>query len=338
MFQNLVRLNCQGDLRPELAQSWSTGRQGQVWDFTLSDSALAGPGSYGSAGQVAENLRQLLQRLEVTQIDSITADGDRQVRVVLEGDTVPRALADPSLAVVDSASLERIGRGAVISVPARAGRPALVFWLGSGDARDLLDRGVDLLVTRNSELLEYAEGRPQLNTIPLPWTRTYLLVQPTPAQQLDGMASLDQQTLARDAVHADARPAVLPPWLNETRRCPASPSRRPTVRSNRIAYQLGDDVARGLAERLVAMAQPGTPLRSVGLSPSELTSNLQQGSEAGYVVAVPSRALIPCRYAGVLPSSAGIVPLIETRAHAIVRNGIPPLTVDWDGTVRLAGP
>jgi hypothetical protein len=26
---------------------------------------------------------------------------------------------------------------------------------------------------------------------------------------------------------------------------------------------------------------------------------------------------------------------VETRAHAIVRRGVPPMTVDWDGTLRL---
>jgi hypothetical protein len=32
------------------------------------------------------------------------------------------------------------------------------------------------------------------------------------------------------------------------------------------------------------------------------------------------------------------VPLIETRAHAIVRRGAPPLVAEWDGAVRLAEP
>jgi hypothetical protein len=335
--QNLVRLDCQGQLRPELAQSWSADTAVRVWNFTLNDTALAVLGSLGSADRVADSLRLRLQILPGTGIDSISAEGNRQLRVVLGGDSIPRVLADPALALVDSALLDRAEKGEIISLPARPGRPGIEFWLSSGEPRDMLDRGVDLLVTRNSELIEYAQSRTQFTTIPLPWTRTYLLVQPTPAEQLNRM-SLDPQALARDVVHADARAAAIPPWLGEATTCPTPPSGPTTVRTSRIAYQLGDDVARALAERIVAVAPPGTSLRSLGLSPAELVSHLQQGLEVGYVVSVPSRPLIPCRYAGVLPSTARIEPLIETRAHAIVRNGVLPLTVDWDGTVRLAAP
>jgi hypothetical protein len=38
------------------------------------------------------------------------------------------------------------------------------------------------------------------------------------------------------------------------------------------------------------------------------------------------------------PVGARIQPLIDTRAYAIVRKGSPPLTVEWDGTVRVAEP
>jgi hypothetical protein len=335
---NLVRLDCEGNLRPELAQSWVTDGQHRIWTFTLSDSAVTALGSHTSAGEVADSLRQLWQRVEATGIDSITASGDRQVRVVLGRDTIPTALADPSMALVDSAFQDGTLDAAMFRVPARPSRPALDFWLMPLDPRDALDRGVDLLVTRSAELTDYVRGRPEFTSIPLPWTRTYLLVQPMPAQQLDGTDSLDRETLARDAVHADARPAVIPSWLGEATRCPASPSDSAAVRSNRVAYQLGDDVARGLAERVVALAQPGTPLRSLGLPPSEFSAHLRQRSEAAYVVAVPSRTLVPCSSVILLPGKARVDPLIETRAHAIVRRGAPPLTVDWDGTVRPAAP
>jgi hypothetical protein len=39
-----------------------------------------------------------------------------------------------------------------------------------------------------------------------------------------------------------------------------------------------------------------------------------------------------------LPPGVRSLPLIDTRAYAIVRKGVPPLTVEWDGTLRVGGP
>ncbi|HEU4680381.1 MAG TPA: hypothetical protein VFS51_01465, partial [Gemmatimonadales bacterium] len=69
-----------------------------------------------------------------------------------------------------------------------------------------------------------------------------------------------------------------------------------------------------------------------------LTAALRSDSERAYLLALPRQSLSPCRDSDEWRLGASALPLIDTRAHAIVRRGAPPLTLDWDGTVRVDGP
>jgi hypothetical protein len=104
--------------------------------------------------------------------------------------------------------------------------------------------------------------------------------------------------------------------------------------SQRIVYPDQDPVARGLAERIVALSATVPELRAQGLDEPSFTAALRSGRERGYIMAL---AIDPgfCSIGAFLPSGAAVEPLIETRARAIVRRGSPELTVDWDGTPRL---
>jgi hypothetical protein len=59
----------------------------------------------------------------------------------------------------------------------------------------------------------------------------------------------------------------------------------------------------------------------------------REGTEVAYVLSLP-RATGSCDALSAPPDGA-VVPLVDVRAHALVRRGAPPLTLDWDGTVRL---
>ena len=195
------------------------------------------------------------------------------------------------------------------------------------------------MVTRDPALVDYVARRPEFVALPLPWSRTYVLLQPPSGKPLDMVTGeADRRSLARDAVSGNARAAEPPFWWNEVAACPAGRAPGSTTKSSRVVYIHGDEVAQGLAERIVALAGAGTRLRVAALNPAELASALQSGSERAYVIAVPRRTLARCREIAGWPLSASIVPLIDTRAHAIVRKGAPPLAVDWDGTVRVLQP
>ncbi len=325
LFHNLIGLDCQQTIRPGLAESWTADSGGRVWTFTLREGVSIQPG--------------WLKTEEAPGIDSAFMLDERHLRVsVRRADSTPSQFADPSLAVVTG--MVPRGEGHV-AIPAKGGLPVVSFqFLPKTDPRDALDRGADLIVTRDPALVEYARGLPEFTTFPLAWSRTYALLQPPGADPVDAAsAESERRSLAQDAVRADARVAEPPFWSNELEVCA---DRRPgpgtTLASSRIVYTRGDEVARGLAERKVALQGPAAGLITEPLDPAEFTARLRSGSERAYVLALPRRTLAPCREAAALPYGATIQPLIDTRAYAVVRKGAPPLWSEWDGTVRVAEP
>jgi hypothetical protein len=341
LLPNLVRLDCEGALRPGILESWTVESNG-VWIFTLHDQARFGSGHPMSVIHVAGTLAPAAGT-KVPGIDSAVVLNDRQIRVfsLHNQDSVLRLLADPAFALLDGLAARRSSSAeGSIDLPARGNLPMLELRFPlQGDGRDALDRGADLIVSRDPTLVEYAANRQEFTTFPLPWSRTYVLLQPLSAEPLIVTdLDLERRSLARDAVEADARGAEPPFWWNDAAACPAAVSPGAPATAARIAYVRGDEVARSLAERLVALVETGTQLRTVGLDQSQFAAALREGAERAYVVALPRQTLSPCRETAQLPRNARIEPLIDSRAHAIVRKGAPPLSVEWDGTIRVVDP
>jgi hypothetical protein len=277
---------------------------------------------------------------KATGIDSAVILKDRQIRVFGAAgnrDSLLHLLAGPALAIRDGIDAgDNSGSGIRIGLPA-GNLPIDLRLHTQGDARDALDRGADLIVSRDPALIEYAAARPEFEIFSLPWSRTYVLLQPGSAEPLNVVKTdADRRSLARDAVEGDARAALPPFWWDQTLACPVVQTIASQPAGDRIAYLQGDETARALAERLVAIAGPGT--RTMALSASAVVAGLRAGSERAYIVALPRQTLEPCRDASDLPSGARIQPLIDSRAHAIVRKGAPPLSVEWDGTIRVVEP
>jgi hypothetical protein len=266
----------------------------------------------------------------------------------------------------------RDGRDSVLDafpVPgAPRGTPALRFQFARGtDPRDLLDGGTDVLSTRDAGVLRYAAGRTEWHIVPLVWDRLYAFLSLT---RLRGRvtARLDQDALAalaHDAVRDEARPydrdSMPDDWWADTRCAPvvAPPDRRVDgLITGGVAYAL-DPVARDLANRLVARpdAELRTlvgrelrpPVTTLALLPHIASVAVPTGGALGYVLPLPSRPLDACRAidalarslpwlrdpSGVIPPN-GVAPLVETRAHLLVR-GVPAVRRDWDGGAWLLG-
>jgi len=313
--ETLVRLDCNGQVRPGLATEWAGDSTGRHWIFTL---PAPRAGAVASAWQDSGGVKDL-------GIDSVVALDDHRLRVTLRSipDSAPRLFADRSLAIPTAQS----PWGVHLRVASER------------DPRDALDHGADLVVTRDPAVVDYVAGRPEFTTFPLPWSRLYALLQPAgamPISELD--ADSVRRSLAEDVVQAEARPTELPFYW--TGKCPriyrlwaVSPPMAP-----RIVYPRDDRVARGLAERIVALASDSVPLTAMGLGPTEFAVALRNQNDRGLVVSLARQAPAPCHELAQLPGGARIHPIIETRARAIVRRGAPPLTVDGDGTVRVAEP
>jgi hypothetical protein len=314
-----------------------------VWTFTLRENPQFGSGRPISVFDVAATLAPAAGP-KVPGIDSTRVLSDRELRVFgsRDLDSAMHFLAAPAMAMVDGRAREDSGPVASLERPARGNLPAIQVRLRTqADARDALDRGADLIVSRDPELIEYAQGRPEFVTFPLPWSRTYVLLQTASAAPLDVVNTEGQRrSLATEAVHADARAAEPPFWWNKASDCPgaapASAARAPV--SDRIGYPSGDPVARALAERLVGLIQSGTSLRTAPLDDGTLETALRDGTERAYVLGLPRQTMAPCGELAVIPGGARIRPLIDSRAHAIVRRGAPPLIIDWDASVRVEEP
>jgi extracellular solute-binding protein (family 5) len=362
LYETLVRLDCTGAPRPGLAQAWSASDSGVQWTFTLRAGARFQDGQAVTARDVVASW--MSGDTTLLEGATVTAPDDRTLVLRLRHPSAapPLWLADPALAVTramageswpegtGSYAVDSVAGGVVLT-PLGGRRPTLQLpRLGVGDARDWLDRGIDLVVTGDAAALGYAASRPELMTEALPWDRTYLLLAPGAAPPV---TTAWREGLARDAVRVEARAAEAPAWWTAFPACigPAptgAPPLRPEGPRFLVAYPREDATARSIAERLVALegAQAGTTARAAALGPAELMGALAAGQPGGggwqFVIPFPQVVLEPCRAvhglvarAPWLTLASQIVPLIETRRRVVWRRGAAAFTVDWDGTLRV---
>jgi len=333
LFETLVRVDCRGEIRPGIADKWSSDSTGRIWTFTFPE-----PGQFTdhppiTAGAVASSWKAREPAVQSLGIDSAVALDDRTLRVTLRAsrDSAPRLFADPLLSVDRRVAAVHEPSGRVV-VP---NDPPVDFELSpAGDPRDALDRGVDLVVTRDPAVAEYVASRPEFVTSPLPWSRTYALLQFAGTQPISGTWRADS---LRDVVQAEARPAQPPFWWSGPQSCRLDVLMGVTLpTSPRLVYSRTDEIARALAERIVALSG-NTQLRAVGLGEIDFSTALRDGGERGYIVFLPRNVAAPCHASAALPAGGWLEPLIDTRARAIVRRGAPPLSIDWDGSIKVVG-
>jgi hypothetical protein len=240
--------------------------------------------------------------------------------------------------------------------------------------RDALDAGADVLVTSDPDAVAYARSRPDLESAPLAWDRTWVLVVPSapphqPPLGADSAADSLRAALAAGAVREDARASSGAQWWNDAPpsciaavMLPPDSGAASVATGDRIAYREGDTVARELAERLVALAAAGSPalaalapslagrsrLRATAVARDAFAHAMATGRDAGYVLPLPLRAPTACQPTdgpstdspahGAAAGSRSIITLVDTRTHVIVRRGGMGLAVDSLGAFTLLAP
>jgi hypothetical protein len=226
-------------------------------------------------------------------------------------------------------------------------------------ARDALDAGVDILVTDDPAIASYAIQRDEFQTLPLPWDRTYVvLTAVSPARSVDVNLRLTLAQLLADAVRADSRVAARPFWWETTDQCTAEAMAPARASTSRVVYLSGDRVARGLAERLVALAgsrsgpavsvmdtllpglaRSGARVTAAALPPSEFAEALRAGDDLAYVVPLRRFVVAPCQERQMLfraaPWLQSVIALIDTRSSVIVRRGRIGLSAHADASLRI---
>jgi extracellular solute-binding protein (family 5) len=387
LYETLVRADCHGRVRPGLAAAWQLDANGRTWIVTLRENARFSDGTPVTAadvqaswtrGDTGDELRPHVSRL----VQSIAPVGDRALAITLRSHRVdvPLALAHPDLAIAKSVADSPwplgtrpgriateghtpVARAATVITVARDDQPAIRFLVAAGDTRDLLDDGVDLLLTRDPATLDYAATLPQFQSVPLAWQRTHILLTPGRSRSAASLSEDARQVLADDAVRGEARGARGAFWWQMMTGCEVtlSPLRDHSSPTPRIVYDASDGAARDLAERLVGLVRASGPAatafldallpdrpsrtyqRAAGLTGEALARAQRRGTDAGYVISVDSRPVDPCRDLQALMDGAPwldpetLVPLVETRLQAIVRRGRSGVTAEWDGGLVIAG-
>jgi hypothetical protein len=311
-----IGLDCRGRPTAGFATGWERDDTGRRWTFTLrSDSPIEAIGlrdRWLAAG-----------RWPWEAIQEVTVLGPTRIEV---------RLAEPR----SDLPLEFAGWG--FAVAGAHGRPIQMVALPRGtDLRNHLDDGpgvrIDLFVTRDPVVIEYARTRSAWTVTPLPWDRVYWLVTPRREGDPDLAApDLGAASQLLQAVRAEAR---LPVSRAEARQCEQRTERGPGVARPEVGYPAGDPVARDLAERMVALGIPaGHPgLRTAALDPGRLAAALERLGLAAVIVVDPIDAPLGCEGTGGLARAGSWHPLIETRAHLVARRGVGPL--GWDSTGML---
>jgi hypothetical protein len=324
-----------------------------------------------SRDQTGGELRPHVNRL----VQSLISIDDQTIAITLRTTRVdvPMTLAHTDLAIARpvAGSPWPIGtRDARITsdrdalLVSTADNASVRFLVAPGDPRDLLDKGVDLLLTRDPAALNYAATLGQFQSVPLAWQRTHVLLTPGRTRTSPVLSEAARQALADDAVRGEARGAMGPFWWQTLPDCelaPPQPRDRSAPASGRIVYEAGDRVARDLAERVVGLANaPGSAAgavldalvpdrsrranqRAAGVTGEALAVARQGGTDAGYIVSVDRRPLEPCRELQLIVEGARwldpgtMVPLVDTRLRAIVRRERAGAEAEWDGGLLIVG-
>ena len=337
LYETPVRIDCEGHAVPELAHSWAREDGGRRWTFRLRDGAQFWDGAPVTSRDLVFGRGGAGYTLGAPETRVVT------MTLAKPADDMPLVLSDPGLAIVKPApdTSWPIGTGAYWATSAtttaqeiraqNSRGDTLVFRVAStGDARDLLDAGVDLLVTRDRGLRDYAATLKDRAVVALPWDRTYVYLTAASGGAGPRFDGLEQ------AVRADARRPEGDSWWRDLRACGFAPDTAQTAATGqrRILYARSDPTARELAGRLAALTRAVAAARSA----DDLSAAVASGKDAGYVVALPRVTVDPCRVAQtLLPRwTATMTALVETRPTAIVRRGAARWALDHDGTIHLA--
>ena len=385
LYETLIRVDCAGRAVPGLAESWRLDGDTRTWILTLREGARFSDGSPLTANDVRDSwLRDGGDglRLDVARlVQEAAAVSERELAVVLQRHRAdaPVALAHQDLAVarriatspwpqgtrVGWAVTEERRQGSALSAItlARGDASPIQFLIAQGDPRDLIDRNIDLLLTRDPASLDYAATLPQFQSVPLAWQRTQVLLAPGRPPSSPSLSPEARQALADDAVRGEARGAEGPFWWQALSDCilPAAPRPSQATLIPRVVYDARDGAARDLAERLVGLTRTSSPAaqpfldallpdrprrtyqRTAGLAGEALAAARGRGADAAYITSIDSRPLDACRELQTMMETMpwldpqSIVPLVDTRLRAIVRRERGGVTADWDGGLLLSG-
>jgi hypothetical protein len=243
-------------------------------------------------------------------------------------------------------------------------------------AMDIASGAADAMITDDPAVLDYATTRAHTALVPLTWDRAYVLVDPVRMERTASGGTVTAlpravcDALARDAVPVDARGGssiFSDAWNAAPLRMTIDGAPWRATPGSQLAFVSADPIARALAERIVALAAmdtststdaralrrampgAGPALRATGMPRELFLAHLHDGPNDNFVLPLSWLAdyplLIPYLF-GVAPwiardgnpFPAGLVPLVETRAHFVALSDRISYIDEHNGTVRVMPP
>jgi len=399
LYETLVNVACDGALTAGLATAWTCTDDSTTWVFTIRESARFWDGTHVTAADIKQawtrNQQQHTGPAEASPWQWLQAN-DRTIVAVDDTHLAvhlpepqphfPWLLAHPAAAV---AVLRTGWTWPVGSGPARlrasdpAPRPDLVCrpnthhpdhpaWktlsfkiVPAADLRDQLSATFDLATTANLDVVDFFAEVPGFRTLPLPWSRLYLLICP-PATNPAGIArwadAASDIAVSRDLGSVSARPwdhltlpvrgdGDCPQLRGPITGGPALPFQWRPGQEHRdaeaIAYLGLDPGAAAIAARLSHLAGPGTHV--VASSLAELDRALAQQLTGACVIGMDQIFPTGClqwaallgrvawlQQAGIDAPAEVALPVALSRRWLIVRGDLAGLRLAYDGTPLLA--
>ncbi len=401
LYETLVTVDCLGRIEPGLAESWTVSDDWKTWTFKLREGAVFWDGEpveprlINAYWHASENPWSMKPRHWLGR-DQIRGISDRTVEIRLEvGDPeLLYLLSHPSFGIAGNdmkpsatpKSEYPIGTGAwmiepgshvrhgkLVCIPNRkhplgkdlAGSLVFDFRSIQDEAEPaLLPPDIDLLITRERDVFQYAERSSDFTDQPLPFDLDYYLVAVDRTKSVAALSADPelQCGLVRDVANTDAEEltSLYPPGTGDPIQTRLDlpgqhPYPPPMETLGKIAYPLFDDEARRIAERL---SWKISALDSIGPVDSIATS---RGGPLAHVVPVRREKIGESRRLNALlrqspwlvrdrepPSSKMpqatpsqqiaielITPLYTTRPHMVSRRGLTGITIDYHGVIRL---
>ncbi len=293
----LIHIDCTGGRAAGLATSWSHGDSSNVFGFR-------GPGldTVDTAAWRDSRVDSIVQRHDETIVYTAEHHAD-----------IPAFLGAPPF--VASHALTTAQR----------------------DERDVLESGIEVMVTRRREVISYARERGTWTVTALPWNATYSIVAP------GGFGDGSQQrlpVLLEGSVRADVRPFTPD---SAAARCNSDVERMASggvmdqPLSPRVVFDERDHIAAELAARMVSLvsrgrvrpggnwSSTGSPVVAVGVTGAVMQSLLEDGSDFLYVTEANHLA----------SPNVACVPVLTTRSYLVTSPNAPAVTLDLFGMPTL---
>ena len=315
LYETLVQVDCTGETRPGLAESWTCEQDSTVWVFTIREGARFWDGTRITPGEIRRSLSNNL-------VQAVTVVDARRVAIHLPEPHArfPKLLAHPAMAVSvtrpgwawpvgsgpcrlrasDPAPLPDLACLPNQNHPAAPAWKSLTFRVLPGtDPRDLVATDMDLTLVRDMNEVGFFNDAPGFRSVPLPWNRVYLLVCP-PDMNSHGadrwIMAAAKMDVGRDVTAVSARswPEIFFPAGGDGN-CPGLSGPDSGGQGARLdwnlaaknldldvlAYPGGDAGAREMARRLGALA--GGSVRTAAL-PDDSVDFVLQWQMAGALV------------------------------------------------------